>query len=405
MSQALSRLIGMIALLPALGACGSEQGSSGGDGGTAGSAGSAGTSGGKCESPDCGGCQLCFDSCKCQTGNVSACVQACSSTGGAGGAGGGVGGSAGSGQGGTGTGGSGQGGTGTGGSGQGGTTGGSAGTGQGGSGAGGSGGLPPDIQTVTIKTTPFTLAPGEEAFRCQNFANPFPGDVAVVLSESSMTAGSHHMFVFYNDGNNSAGPLQACSGLEFGRAVHSSQTPNQLITYPDGVGRRVNQGTGFRILMHYFNTQPSPIEATVTVQFHYVAPDQIQYEAGSLFLNNLGVRVGPNQAGQATQTCRLPYDIKLIGAVSHMHSFAKKFLAETDNGTVIYEGTEWDEPEPRGFSPPLELAANTRITYTCDYVNTTSNTLTFGDSAQTNEMCILSGTYYPAPAGATLSCQ
>src|SRR5438046_2979369 len=50
--------------------------------------------------------------------------------------------------------------------------------------------------TVTIVTEEFSIGPGEEAFRCQNFANPFGKDVVILKSESAMAAGSHHMFVF-----------------------------------------------------------------------------------------------------------------------------------------------------------------------------------------------------------------
>lgn len=34
---------------------------------------------------------------------------------------------------------------------------------------------------------------------------------------------------------------------------------------------------------------------------------------------------------------------------------------------------------------------------TCDYDNETDQTLTFGESAATNEMCIFVGAYYPPP--------
>jgi hypothetical protein len=43
----------------------------------------------------------------------------------------------------------------------------------------------------------------------------------------------------------------------------------------------------------------------------------------------------------------------------------------------------------------MDLAAGSQVTFSCTWVNNTSAPLTFGESAQTNEMCIFSGNVYP----------
>jgi hypothetical protein len=45
------------------------------------------------------------------------------------------------------------------------------------------------------------------------------------------------------------------------------------------------------------------------------------------------------------------------------------------------------------------------ISWTCTYDNQTGKTLTFGESAQANEMCIYLARFYSAPDGAQLECQ
>jgi hypothetical protein len=130
----------------------------------------------------------------------------------------------------------------------------------------------------------------------------------------------------------------------------------------------------------------------------------VKYQAGSLFFLNANIYVPPAQTGQATDTCTLPYDIQLIDVVNHMHQYSTNFSAKTGSGKVVYQGTDWEEPQPTVFDPPMQIAQGETITYTCDYKNTTSQTLVFGESALANEMCILSGTYYPAPGGKTLGC-
>jgi hypothetical protein len=211
------------------------------------------------------------------------------------------------------------------------------------------------------------------------------------------------MFVFYEPGASDGSP-QPCSGLEFKRAVHGAQTPENKITYPEGVGRSVKTEDGLRVMAHYLNTTGEDIEAKIRVVFRVVPEGTVEHQAGALFLNNLAVYVEPNSAGSATKTCSVPYDVELINVVSHMHMHGTHFVATTSDGQTLYETNNWDEPQANVFDPPLSIKAGTEITFSCQYQNPTGSTLTFGDSAQTNEMCILSGTYFPAPDGDTIGC-
>jgi hypothetical protein len=136
-----------------------------------------------------------------------------------------------------------------------------------------------------------------------------------------------------------------------------------------------------------------------------VPAGSVSQQAGSLFFLNPAIDVPPYQTGKAQQTCTLPSEIQLIDVVSHMHRFGTAFVATTDSGQTLYQTNDWEEPVPAQFQPALTLAPGTKITYTCSYQNTLGQSLSFGESAVNDEMCILSGTYYPAPAGKTLGCQ
>lgn len=311
--------------------------------------------------PSCGSCTTCYETCVCGGKSTSSCASQCGSASGGSGGGGGA------------------------------------------SGAGGGAGGPVKTTEVTIETDSRSVAPGEETFFCQNFANPFGGAVDVLQSESFMTPGSHHMFVFYEKAAQD-GPLEDCSGLEYQRTLHVAQTPQQLTRYPAGVGRFVSAASGLRVLAHYVNTGDKPISAKITVVFQVAPAGTVAQWAGALFFNNLDVSVPPLQAGKATKTCTIPYDIKLMDVVSHMHQWGVDFEAKTDKGVSIYQGTSWEEPEVKAYDPPLELPSGTQITYTCNYQNSSSKTLTFGDSALVNEMCILSGTFFPTPNGQSIVC-
>src|SRR4051794_7495019 len=83
------------------------------------------------------------------------------------------------------------------------------------------GGAPSDGD-VSFVMDSFSVPPGGEYYKCQDFPNTFGRDIAILESHSSMTVGSHHLFVFRltPDGfygapsnlgpNNTKGPLVDC---------------------------------------------------------------------------------------------------------------------------------------------------------------------------------------------------
>jgi len=260
-----------------------------------------------------------------------------------------------------------------------------------------------DGRTIVMLTTaPFELAPGEERFMCQNFANPVGRDLELSQTESVMTAGSHHLFAF-TEGGAMDGPLSSCSGLEFGPSVHGASSIEKVITYPPGVARFLSGGDGIRIQMHYFNASDGFTEGQATVVLTE-SGDVEPLRAASLFMNNLNINVPAQAPGQATKTCTLPYDVQLLGVSSHMHRFGILFEATLDDGQLLYATERWEDPQPALFDPARSLRAGSTITFRCDYLNTSDRPLSFGESAETNEMCILSGVFYPSPDGQGIVC-
>lgn len=295
-----------------------------------------------------------------------------------------------------------------------------AGTGVGGSGvggaaAGGAGGSTSmsgtftlaDPLVVSFSTVEIPVPAGAEMVKCQNFSNPIGKDAALIETDSDMVS-SHHMFVFHGTSYTDTNSVADCSGIEFSDLLHMSQTPQQQFVFPDGVGRVLPSGEGLRVLVHLLNPSTTAVTAKVTITFHAVDPSLIQYKAVSLFLNNALLSVPAGMSVQTRTTGALSQNIKLMGAVSHMHSRATAFSATTSTGKTLYScnsstGVDcWNEPSPANFTPALDIASGTTFTWSCTYNNTTGKTLTFGESANTNEMCIFAGVAYPATAGVDL---
>jgi hypothetical protein len=283
-------------------------------------------------------------------------------------------------------------------------------------GAAGAGGMPADAQSITLTMDSFSVPPGGEFYKCQDFPNTFGKNIAILESKSQMTPGSHHLFVFRlsSDGfyggasnlgpNNTKGPLVDCpsGGTEFHPYVHAAQTPIQDNTFPAGVGEAFNTGETIRVMVHYLNTGSDMIMANTNVTLTYVPATEVQQLAASIFLNSVGIKV---PVGKTTQSYSfaLPMDIQLIGASGHMHRRGVHFVgtAVKMDGTkqMLYQTDTWDEPMAAAFNPAIKLANGTTVQWACSYNNDTGRSLSFGESASTNEMCIFTGTFYPAPNG------
>lgn len=252
------------------------------------------------------------------------------------------------------------------------------------------------IQTLTLETEHVMVTPGSEVYKCQDFANPFGKDVAITQTFSQMTPGSHHFFAFVMGKDEvTLDHFTDCpqGGLEYHDFIHMAQVPAQLFPYPTGVGRYYPSSKGFRLNVHVINTTQEPIDAFVSFKMTYVDPSLIQQRAATMFLNDIGLSVPPGKS--TTQASyKVPYDIFLMGAGGHMHRRGVHFAAQTSDGTMLYETTDWAEPTPRQFDPPLAIKGGTVIKWSCDYQNDTDQTFAFGESAAINEMCIFPGTFY-----------
>ena len=252
--------------------------------------------------------------------------------------------------------------------------------------------------SVTLTMDTFIVNPGQEVYMCQDFANPFHGQQADIKTyDLTMEEGSHHMFAFYNP-NATSGSVAACprGGFQFGPFTFGSQNQHAVVTYPEGVGATLPPTTGFTLNVHYINPGSVPIVGHVALTMYIAKPGIITQHAGVLFLSQALIVVPPTgQPSTSSATYTLPQDIYLLSSQSHMHQRATNFLATASTGDTLFETTQWAEPAPKTYAPPLALAAGTQVTWSCTYVNDTGMALTYGESAAANVMCIALAIYYP----------
>jgi hypothetical protein len=251
-------------------------------------------------------------------------------------------------------------------------------------------------QTKTVTMDSFAVAANAEVYMCQHFVNPWGAQVDIKTYSLDMATGSHHMFAFY-DTSNTSSAVAACpdGGNTFGAFTFTSQQEQVTQTYPATVGATIPANTGFNMMVHYLNTSGSTIMSHVALTMYVAKQNVVTQHAGVIFLNDVGILVPPGVSQQSPITpYTLPQDVYIMFSASHMHKEATNFIA-TAGSQTLFTTTQWAEPPAKAYSPPLHLTKGTQINWTCTYDNMTSTTLTFGESAQTNVMCISTSIFYP----------
>jgi hypothetical protein len=287
--------------------------------------------------------------------------------------------------------------------------------------------LPPEpdpfpMDAVHLKIGPIMLAPGSEQTLCVTKLLPTTQAIDVVAIDARQRY-THHV-IFYRESidtplNEVAEPCPSLDILSANRApLFIGETPTANMRLPPNVAYRLPAGAPFRIEGHFFNPSPDPVEATGEIILTPARPGATTQEADMIFLNAVtqidtksydGQRNGIPPSRVTTIDpgfWALPDDMlgsKVFGLTSHQHRLGSKFViykstGPMDTGTELYQNTDWEHP-PLLLYPddkPLTFNAGEGFRWLCTYNNTTTSYVKFGQSAQTNEMCILWAYYYPS---------
>lgn len=265
---------------------------------------------------------------------------------------------------------------------------------------------PPGTKSVT--TDAFVLKAGQETYKCQNFDNPFGGkDQGLQRIVTDMSPGSHHLHVYHMT-TGASRTLEDCTIADFHPLLFAAGSPHQEVNYPAGMAAKLNGSSGVRIQLHYINTSTKDLNVGATLKMTPAEYSSVTKWVSELYFNQTGLRVMPGMGQTVSTTCTIPQTYGTIGLVyggTHMHKRGVHFVAKTSTGAMLADVNTWDEPPGIAYDPPVMLKPGDKITWTCTYDNNTGKTLTFGESAENNEMCIYLARFFSAPDGAQLECQ
>lgn len=269
----------------------------------------------------------------------------------------------------------------------------------------------PPANGFRITTPDYMIPANTEITVCYYFRTPNTKAMAIKKWSSNMTDGSHHMIYFGTQSDaGTPGTFQDnCEGFGLGGGgtiwTYAAQNAVASIELPadDGTGQplaqQINANSAGFFQMHYLNTTSAPLAAHVTLDAEALDEGAPFTKTSAFVTYNNSINIPSGAVNDVeSMTCGVPAGAKFWMMSTHAHKQATK-TAVKDGARVVFESLDWEHPGAAMFMTPstFETFSTGRITYECTYTNTTGRTINSGQSAATDEMCMASGYYFPAP--------
>jgi hypothetical protein len=273
-------------------------------------------------------------------------------------------------------------------------------------------------QSFTVQFGPIQVPPQTENTQC--IVVPLGNTAAVHIGQIHDLLGtsSHHM-ILYKVAAQAAQttpfncqPFQDTLNPADGNPLIISQKKDDLLTLPPGVAFTLDANQMVRLEMHYINASTTTTTTLVTTStLTTMNAADYKYDASFLFIGDPDISIPPQSdytLGPVYFQVPATYaQSNFFAMTGHEHQWGTKVqiwsaTSATDtNASLIYTNTDWSDPVTTDFTPPFHVDPNGGFKFQCDWYNGSTSTVTFGESAGTNEMCFFWAYYYPAnPSGA-----
>lgn len=266
--------------------------------------------------------------------------------------------------------------------------------------------------TYTVEFPATTIAPGAEDTQCVVKRLGNDEQIRVHQIHNVLPTGSHHLIVYRTADTEEKLTPYPCEPFvdaldpAKGSTVMVTQKHDETLTLPDGVGFTMPPGQMVRLEMHYINPTSAPLDVSATSTFVTMPAKQYKDEADFLFIGSPDIDIpAHSKAKLGPVFFGLPDDLKdakFFGITGHTHQWGTNVTvqaADTKDGPdkQVYDvpGWLWSEPETVVHDPPFTVPQGGGFRFTCDYNNTGSKHVGFGESAN-DEMCFFWAYYYPS---------
>jgi hypothetical protein len=280
----------------------------------------------------------------------------------------------------------------------------------------------PDYNANDPNAKQLVVPPNQEIFLCYYYTIPGNADIDIGAIRSWMTDASSHHFILYqlSQATMKSGTIDTCA-TSSGTWVYGTSSPGRIVgmDLPPAVGLPMAAGTQLVVNMHFINPGTATVYPKLKVNLFYAK--NIQYTAGVVTSFNTSIDIPPaNAMGPGKQTvhgtCHAPVGANFFQMATHTHKHATLAAIDYISGgqttplvrtgagqtyppdQVPGTGPDYEHPGVAMWNSPnfLTLKSGDSFNYSCSYENSGTTAVTVGETAASNEMCMMMGYYYPA---------
>lgn len=269
----------------------------------------------------------------------------------------------------------------------------------------------------TVTTPPLQAQPGEEIVYCYYFHTGNGATQGVRRITSSMEAMTRYTSILttHDSGGNPIdvqppGTLTSSGcdwsgGNLFSRRIYTAHAVEEELLLPtdDGAGDPLAfeflAGQPSVLVAHVLNESPDPVTTAVTLTAYSHMPGVNYTKTASFTAIDTQLVIPHPSTTTSTHTCPLPAGVQFWWFSTHTHGFAQSARIQ-NGGSDIVVSTNWQAPAVAEFGPPgfYAFGVGEQLTYSCQYLNNSGQTVTFGESYYGDENCTGLAYFFPANA-------
>ena len=203
--------------------------------------------------------------------------------------------------------------------------------------------------------------------------------------------GTHHTLLF--------------RGANGTNAIYASGVGTNELMFPAGKALKITAGTLIGLQLHIFNTTDGMLTGKSGVEILEVDPATVTEEVDMFLPGPQNISLPPNVPTTLRGTCTVKTPYKLFALFPHMHQLGTHLKTTLTIGGVerVINDAPYDfEHQAVIEFEPIQMNVGDKITTECTWMNTSAETVTYGESS-TTEMCY--SILYRFPRGTDEFCQ
>jgi hypothetical protein len=246
----------------------------------------------------------------------------------------------------------------------------------------------------------WTMPPGSEGYVCVR--KTVDEDLYVDGFEAINPLGTHHTLLTMGEPNAPDGVTDCNAGDNRTLSAFGSGVGTNPLNFPEGVALRIPAGTQLLLNLHLFNVDTEDLTGTSGTRIHTIAEADVVHVAEGILAGTIAISIPPTETKTTIGYCTMSEDFTLFAVAPHMHTLGihETVTAEPESGapTVLLDQPYDFNEQTYNLIDPIAVSKGDRLQIDCTHHNTTSKTVTFGESTL-SEMCFAGVYRYPAAGG------